>query len=67
MGSHARRLAFPVRGGRLWYAEFVSVRLTGIVVTFQTTFPGGADGDKARAILPDAVAKSHDRLCTVAP
>ena len=40
-------------------------RLTGIVVTFQIAFPGGADGDEARAILPDVVAKSHDRLCTV--
>jgi putative redox protein len=40
-------------------------RLTGIVVTFQIAFPGGADGDQARAILPDVVRKSHDRLCTV--
>jgi putative redox protein len=40
-------------------------RLTGIVVTFQIRFPGGANGDQARAILPDVVAKSHDRLCTV--
>ena len=40
-------------------------RLTGIVVTFQIAFPGGAGGDQARAILPDAVARSHDRLCTV--
>ena len=40
-------------------------RLTGIVVTFQIAFPGGADGDEARAILPDVVKKSHDRLCTV--
>jgi uncharacterized OsmC-like protein len=40
-------------------------RLTGIVVTFQIAFPGGAKGDGARAILPDAVRKSHDRLCTV--
>ena len=40
-------------------------RLTSIVVTFQIAFPSGADGDQARAILPDAVAKSHDRLCTV--
>jgi hypothetical protein len=28
-------------------------------------FPAGEDGDQARAILPDAVSKSHDRLCTV--
>lgn len=40
-------------------------RLTGIEVTFQIGFPAGADGDAARAILPDVVKKSHDRLCTV--
>ena len=40
-------------------------RLTGIVVTFQIVFPGGAGGDEARAILPDVVRKSHDRLSTV--
>ncbi len=40
-------------------------RLTDIVVTFQISFPDGSDGDEARAILPDAVRKSHDRLCTV--
>ena len=40
-------------------------RLTGIAVTFQIAFPAGEHGDDARAILPDAVKKSHDRLCTV--
>jgi len=40
-------------------------RLTGIEVTFAITFPAGGPGDDARAILPDAVRKSHDRLCTV--
>jgi putative redox protein len=40
-------------------------QLTDIQVTFQITFPAGVPGDAARAILPDAVAKSHDRLCTV--
>jgi putative redox protein len=39
--------------------------LTGIVVTFRVRFPEGEQGDKARALLPDAVKKSHDRLCTV--
>jgi len=39
--------------------------LTDIVVTFRIRFPDGTDGDKARALLPDAVRKSHDRLCTV--
>jgi putative redox protein len=40
-------------------------RLTDIVVTFRISFPDGEAGDRARALLPDAVKKSHDRLCTV--
>jgi putative redox protein len=40
-------------------------RLTDIEVTFRVTFPEGADGDAARDVLPEAVRRSHDRLCTV--
>jgi uncharacterized OsmC-like protein len=40
-------------------------RLTDITVTFRVAFPAGEGGDKARALLPDAVKMSHDRLCTV--
>jgi uncharacterized OsmC-like protein len=40
-------------------------RLTDIVVTFRVAFPAGAHGDEARAMLPDVVRKSHDKLCTV--
>ncbi|HET9896037.1 MAG TPA: OsmC family protein [Streptosporangiaceae bacterium] len=40
-------------------------RLTDVMVTFQTAFPATAGGDEARAILPDVVRKSHDKLCTV--
>jgi len=40
-------------------------RLTGIEVTFRIAFPAGEQGDAARAVLPDVVRKSHDRLCTV--
>jgi putative redox protein len=39
--------------------------LADIVVTFRIRFPEGEQGDKARALLPDAAKKSHDRLCTV--
>ena len=39
--------------------------LTNVEITYRISFPPGADGDKARAILPDAVRQSHDRLCTV--
>ena len=40
-------------------------RLTDIAMTFQVTFPSGPDGDAAREVLPQAVQRSHDRLCTV--
>ena len=39
--------------------------LTDIVVTFRIRFPDGEGGDKARALLPDAVKRSHEQLCTV--
>ncbi|WP_152186300.1 OsmC family protein [Segeticoccus rhizosphaerae] len=34
-------------------------------MVFRVRFPEGDDGDAARDLLPDAVRKSHDRLCTV--
>jgi uncharacterized OsmC-like protein len=34
-------------------------------VEFTVTFPEGEDGDQARERLPGAIARSHDRLCTV--
>ena len=40
-------------------------RLENIEVVFRVRFPDGNDGDAARSVLPDAVAKSRDRLCTV--
>jgi uncharacterized OsmC-like protein len=39
--------------------------LENIEVTYRVTFPAGDGGDKARAILPDVVRRSHDQLCTV--
>jgi putative redox protein len=39
--------------------------LTDLLVTFRISFPDGEQGDKARALLPDAVRQSHDRLCSV--
>lgn len=40
-------------------------RVTDLTVSFHVTFPEGADGDAARAILPRAAKLSHDKLCTV--
>lgn len=34
-------------------------------VTFRVRFPEGPEGDKAREMLPRAIAQSRDRLCTV--
>lgn len=39
--------------------------LASVRVEFTVRFPEGEDGDRARDRLPDAVAKSRDRLCTV--
>lgn len=39
--------------------------LEDVRVAFHLVFPAGEDGDRAREILPAAVQRSHDRLCTV--
>lgn len=39
--------------------------LANIEITYRITFPAGEDGDKARAVLPEAIRQSHQRLCTV--
>jgi len=40
-------------------------RMEDISVTFTLRFPEGEGGDAARAMVPEAVRRSHDRLCTV--
>jgi len=40
-------------------------RMEELSVTFRVRFPEGGGGDAARALLPDAMQRSHDRLCTV--
>ncbi len=40
-------------------------RLTDLTITFRVAFPAGQHGDAARELLPAAVRRSHDRLCTV--
>jgi uncharacterized OsmC-like protein len=39
--------------------------LTDITVRFEIRFPDGDGGDAAREVLPSALQRSHDRLCTV--
>ena len=40
-------------------------RMEELSVTFRLSFPTSEGGDAARALLPGAVKRSHDRLCTV--
>jgi putative redox protein len=57
--------AFEVEVGAEKIRDASGNHLTDITVTFRVRFPEGEGGDKARAVLPDAVRQSHERLCTV--
>ena len=39
--------------------------ITNIKVVFDVTFPDGEAGDAARDVLPSAIERSRDRICTV--
>ncbi|MEV5956756.1 OsmC family protein [Streptomyces sp. NPDC051987] len=62
---HVEPTAFTVTVSGNKVSEEDGNRLTDLTVAFSVAFPEGAAGDRARAILPRAVAVSHDRLCTV--
>lgn len=51
-------------GGEKVRDEFGN-QMEDLSVTFRVTFGDGEGGDAARALLPEAVKRSHDRLCTV--
>ena len=50
-----RRSSLPIVASAVLYIE----------VVFDVVFPEGEAGDAARTVLPVAITKSHDRLCTV--
>src|SRR5579859_3860520 len=57
--------SFEVRVDAVKVRDSGGNHLTDVEVTFRIVFPAGEGGDAARALLPDVVQKSHDRLCTV--
>lgn len=63
------RLAEPEAMELLAQAEKVrdehGNHLSEMQLTFTVRFPDGEEGDRARDRLPDAIAKSRDRICTV--
>ena len=56
---------FTIEVGAEKIRDELGSRLTDIAVTFHVAFPEGAGGDAARDLLPGAVRRSHDSLCTV--
>jgi uncharacterized OsmC-like protein len=61
----AEPTSFTVEVGAEKVHDLTGSRLKDIAVTFNVSFPAGEDGDAARALLPGAVRRSHDSLCTV--
>ena len=56
---------FTVDVGAEKVRDRLGSRLQDIEVTFRVRFPPGEAGDAARDLLPGAVRRSHDSLCTV--
>jgi putative redox protein len=61
----AEPTAFTVEVDAEKIRDALGNRLTDIAVTFHVSFPEGEGGDAARELLPGAVRRSHDSLCTV--
>jgi putative redox protein len=61
----AEPAGFTVEVGAEKVRDLTGSRLKDIAVTFHVSFPDGEAGDAARELLPGAVRRSHDSLCTV--
>lgn len=61
----AEPTSFEIGAGAEKLRDEEGNHLGPVTVTVQVTFPDGAEGEAARERLPEAVAKSRDRLCTV--
>ena len=64
-GKRAEPVSFDIRSEGDKVRDDDGNHLTNITVTFDIVFPNDEHGDKAREVLPRAIAQSHDRLCTV--
>jgi putative redox protein len=61
----AEPTGFTIEVGAEKVRDALGNHLTDIAVTFHVSFPEGSGGDAARELLPGAVRRSHDSLCTV--
>lgn len=57
--------SFRVRAQGEKVRDGEGTRLSDVTVTFDVAFPEGPEGDAVRAMLPDLVARTHERWCTV--
>jgi uncharacterized OsmC-like protein len=64
-GRRARVSSFDVRAEGIKVRDEQGNRLTELRLVFDVRFPDGTDGDRAREVLPRALAQTRDRLCTV--
>ncbi|GID28765.1 osmotically inducible protein C [Paractinoplanes brasiliensis] len=58
------RFVVRVRGDKIRDAAGEN-RMENLEIEFDLEFPEGADGDRARSVVPRLIQQSHDRLCTV--
>jgi putative redox protein len=64
-GKRAEPISFSVGTSAQKVRDDNGNHLTDIVMRFAVAFPDGDGGDAAREVLPSALQRSHDRLCTV--
>jgi putative redox protein len=61
----AEPTGFTIEVGAEKVRDALGNHLKDITVAFHVSFPDGPGGDAARELLPGAVRRSHDSLCTV--
>jgi putative redox protein len=64
-GKRAEATTFDVVAEGTKIRDDQGNRLVDLRVTFDVRFPVGEDGDRAREVMPRAIAQTRDRLCTV--
>jgi uncharacterized OsmC-like protein len=64
-GKRAQPLSFDLRAQGDKVRDEHGNHLVNLKVTFDIEFPEGEAGDRARSVLPRALAQTRDRLCTV--
>ncbi len=59
----ATRFDLQARGHKV--RDEQGIHLVGLSISLDIVFPEGEAGDRAREMLPRAIAQTRDRLCTV--